>query len=229
MKTISLILPVRNEARLIREQLQRLQGYRAKGHELIVIDGGSTDGTLGLVRGLADSCEACAPGRSTQMNYGAAAASGDILLFLHADTELPSNADERIFESLAAENRRWGWFDVQLSKPRLAFRIVAAMMNLRSRATSVATGDQALFVERELFEEIGGFPRLELMEDIAISKLLRRQGRPARPSGLATTSSRRWEENGLLSTIWLMWRLRFLYVIGVEPLRLREMYYSNHE
>ncbi len=229
MKTISLVLPVRNEAGLIREQLQRLQCYRAKGHEVIVIDGGSRDATVELTAGLVDSCEVSAAGRSNQMNQGASRAKGDILLFLHADTELPANADERICEALSAQCSRWGWFDIKLSKPRLAFLVVARMMNLRARLTSVATGDQALFVERELFRAIGGFPRLALMEDIAISKLLRRRGRPVRPEGLATTSSRRWEENGLISTVLLMWRLRLLYFLGVKPQRLREMYYPSHD
>ena len=229
MKTISLVLPVRNEAGLIREQLQRLQCYRANGHEIIVIDGGSRDATVEQTKGLVDRCEVSAAGRSNQMNHGASEAKGDILLFLHADTELPVNADERICNALSAQGRRWGWFDVKLSKPLFAYRMVASMMNLRARLTSVSTGDQALFVERELFQEIGGFPQLALMEDIAISKALRRKGRPASPAGLVTTSSRRWEENGLVSTILLMWRLRFFYFIGVKPQKLREMYYPSHD
>lgn len=220
---------MRNEAGLIREQLQRLQGYRANGHEVIVIDGGSSDATVEQTKGLVDSCEISAAGRSNQMNHGAAKAKGDILLFLHADTELPADADECICNALSAQGRRWGWFDVRLSKPSLAFRVVASMMNLRARLTSVSTGDQALFVQRKLFQEVGGFPQLALMEDIAISKMLRRLGRPARPVGLVTTSSRRWEENGLIPTILLMWRLRFLYFIGVKPQRLREMYYPSHD
>jgi len=178
---------------------------------------------------LVDRCEVSAAGRSNQMNHGASDAKGDILLFLHADTELPINADECICNALAAQDIRWGWFDVKLSKPQLAFRVVAAMMNLRARLTSVSTGDQALFVERELFQEVGGFPPLALMEDIAISKALRRRGSPARSVGLVTTSSRRWEENGLISTVLLMWRLRFLYFIGVKPQKLREMYYPSHD
>ena len=229
LKTISLVLPVRNEARLIREQLQRLQCYRAKGHEIIVIDGGSVDATIEQTRGLVDMCEVSAAGRSNQMNHGASEAKGDILLFLHADTELPINADECICTALTAQDSRWGWFDIKLSKPQLAFRVVATMMNLRARLTSVSTGDQALFVERELFQEVGGFPPLALMEDIAISKVLRRRGSPARPVGLVTTSSRRWEEYGLISTVLLMWRLRFLYFIGVKPQKLREMYYPSHD
>ena len=229
LKTISLVLPVCNEARLIREQLQRLQCYRARGHEVIVIDGGSVDATVEQTKGLVDRCEASAVGRSNQMNHGASEAKGDILLFLHADTKLPINADECICTALTAQDSRWGWFDIRLSKPQLAFRVVATMMNLRARFTSVSTGDQALFVERGLFQEVGGFPPLALMEDIAISKVLRRRGSPARPVGLVTTSSRRWEENGLISTILLMWRLRFLYFIGVKPQKLREMYYPSHD
>ena len=229
LKTISLVLPVRNEARLIREQLQRLQCYRAKGHEVIVIDGGSVDATVEQTKGLVDRCEASAVGRSNQMNHGASEAKGDILLFLHVDTKLPINADECICTALTAQDSRWGWFDIRLSKPQLAFRVVATMMNLRARLTSVSTGDQALFVERGMFQEVGGFPPLALMEDIAISKVLRRRGSPARPVGLVTTSSRRWEENGLISTILLMWRLRFLYFIGVKPQKLRERYYPSHD
>ena len=229
LKTISVVLPVRNEARLIREQLQRLQCYRAKGHEIIVIDGGSVDATVEQTQGLVDRCEVSAAGRSNQMNQGAAGAKGDILLFLHADTQLPFDADELIFNALSGQDSRWGWFDVKLSKPRLGFRMVALMMNWRARLTSVSTGDQALFVERELFQEVGGFAPLALMEDIAISKVLRRRGSPARPVGLATTSSRRWEQNGLISTVLLMWRLRFLYVMGVKPQRLREIYYPSHD
>lgn len=229
MKTISFILPVRNEAGLIREQLQHLQCYREDGHELIVIDGGSEDATVEQTSGLVDRCEVSAPGRSNQMNRGASMAKGDVLLFLHADTQLPTKAAQRVFDALASQNSRWGWFDVRLSNPRLAFRVVGSMMSSRARLTSVSTGDQALFVQRELFQHIGGFPQLELMEDVAVSKLLRRQGKPSRPEGLAITSSRRWEENGLISTILLMWKLRFLYFLGVQPLRLREMYYPSHD
>jgi len=229
LKTISLILPARNEGVIIREQLQRLQCYRAKGHEIIVIDGGSVDATVEQTAGLVDRCEVSAVGRSNQMNHGASGAKGDILLFLHVDTVLPVNADEGICKALSGHNSRWGWFDVKLSKPQLGFRMVASMMNLRARLTSVPTGDQALFVQRELFQEVGGFPQLALMEDIAISKLLRCQERPASPAGLVITSSRRWEENGLISTILLMWKLRFFYFIGMKPQRLRDMYYISND
>lgn len=229
MNTLSLVLPVRDEAALIRVQLDRLQGYRAAGHEIIVVDGGSTDGTAELTEGLVDRCEVGAAGRSLQMNQGAAQARGDVLLFLHADTQLPPNADELIAAALASGEGRWGWFDVRLSNPRLSYRLIAAFMNRRARLTSVCTGDQALFVDRALFQEIGGFPQLPLMEDIAISKRLRAKGRPVRPAGLATASSRRWEEKGLIKTVLLMWWLRLLYFVGVRPQRLLGMYYPRHD
>ncbi|MEX0963314.1 MAG: TIGR04283 family arsenosugar biosynthesis glycosyltransferase [Pseudohongiellaceae bacterium] len=227
MKTLSIIMPVRNEAPIIRQQLLRLQGIRAAGHELIVVDGGSTDSTVQQTEGLVDRCEHSSVGRSRQMNAGAAVASGDILLFLHADTELPTDAVEQLIGAMQSQGRRWGWFDVRLSGARPAFTLLATMMNRRARLTSVCSGDQALFVERALFQQIAGFPRIALMEDIAISKALRRLGRPARPVGIATTSSRRWQENGLLATIVLMWKLRLLYFIGVSPARLVELYYPQ--
>jgi len=220
---------VRNEAGLIREHLQRLQYLRASGHEIIVVDGGSTDATVEQTKGLVDSCEIAATGRATQMNQGASQATGDIFLFLHVDTQLPANADARLLAALSSAERQWGWFNAELSNPRFAFRIVAFMMNLRARLTSVSTGDQCLFVERGLFQGIGGFPELELMEDIAICKILRRRSSASRPEGMVVTSSRRWEEQGLVSTILLMWKLRLLYFVGVTPQRLREMYYPHHD
>ena len=139
-KSISIVMPVRNEAGCIAAQLQRLQAYRRRGHELIVVDGGSTDDTVQLTAGLVDSCESGESGRSRQMNQGAASAEADVLLFLHADTELPEDADQLIIEALAAQSSRWGWFDVRLSNSGLPYRVVAGMMNLRSRLTSVCTG-----------------------------------------------------------------------------------------
>lgn len=222
-------MPVRNEAILISRQLESLQAYRAAGHELIVVDGGSSDDTVKCAQGLADQVESWTAGRSTQMNRGAALAKGNILLFLHADTALPEQVDQSIHTALQKGGCLWGWFDVRLSNRRLRYSLVARMMNLRARLTSVCTGDQALFVQRELFQQIGGFPAIALMEDVAISKILRRHSRPARPDSKAITSSRRWEEKGFLATVFLMWKLRLLFFIGVSPSRLLTTYYPDHD
>ncbi len=194
-----------------------------------MVDGKSSDDTLAQVGELADQVLSCKPGRSQQMNSGASAAKGSVLLFLHADTVLPEHADELIFSALQEKDSLWGWFDVRLSSKRFSYALVAVLMNLRSRLTSVCTGDQALFVQRELFQRVEGFPAIELMEDVAISKLLRRYSRAARPQGAAVASSRRWEEKGLLVTIWLMWKLRLLYFLGIKPSRLAKMYYPGHD
>lgn len=230
MKKISIILPVRNESNLIVPQLQRLQAYRERGHELIIVDGESSDDTLAKVGHFADKVDSSPMGRARQMNHGASLATGDVLLFLHVDTTLPEQADQLINLALSENASAWGWFNIRLSNSRFGYRLIGNMMNIRSRLTSVCTGDQAIFVQRELFQSIKGFPVIALMEDIAIAKLLRSQGgRPARPIGLAETSSRRWEEKGLLSTVLLMWKLRFLYFIGISPARLVTMYYLNHD
>jgi rSAM/selenodomain-associated transferase 2 len=229
VNSLSIILPVRNEANLIRAQLQALQPYRAAGHELIVVDGGSSDATLENASGLADQCLSSAAGRSQQMNLGARAAGNRLLLFLHVDTVLPANADQLLVQALQSQGCAWGWFDVRLSNTALPYTVIAAMMNLRARLSSVCTGDQALFVEKALFTQLGGFPAIELMEDVAISKLLRASGRAARPAALAISSSRRWEQKGLFATIGLMWTLRLLYFLGIKPARLRQMYYPRHD
>lgn len=229
MKRISIVIPVFNEAEIIGSQLERLQKLRAAGHELIVVDGGSSDNTLEIAENSADCSVSNAAGRSLQMNKGAELARGDVYLFLHADTQLPENAAQRLISALEGQERRWGWFDVRLSGTGRGLRMVERMMNLRARLSSVCTGDQAIFVESALFREIGGFPEIELMEDIAISKKLRRIAKPARPEGFATTSSRRWEDGGLVRTILLMWKLRLLYVLGIKPSRLKQLYYPRHD
>jgi rSAM/selenodomain-associated transferase 2 len=228
---ISFILPVLNEASLIRSQLRGLQAYRAEGHEIVLIDGGSSDDTIENAAGLADRIEISAPGRSTQMNQGAELAQGDLLLFLHIDTSLPAQADQLIAAAMNPvahkQRRQWGWFDIRLSNPSLAYRIIAAAMNLRARCTAVCTGDQALFVTAELFHRLGGFPAIPLMEDIAMSKLLRRAAKPAPIKTAALTSNRRWQQHGLVKTVLLMWWLRLRYFLGVSPQVLVKQYYQR--
>jgi rSAM/selenodomain-associated transferase 2 len=216
---LSVVVPALNEAPRLPALLAALAPLRARGHELILVDGGSRDGTPELARAGCDRVLAAPRGRARQMNAGAAAAAGSMLVFLHADTRLPPDADGLIVSSL--QSHSWGRFDVQIEGRHALLPLVARMMNLRSRLTGIATGDQAIFVRREAF---AGFPEIPLMEDIAFSKAMKRLGRPACLSARVTTSGRRWEERGVLRTILLMWRLRLQYALGADPARLAERY-----
>ncbi len=221
--TFSIIVPVLDEAAGIEATLTALAPYRVCGCELIVVDGGSHDGTLALASPFADRVLTAPRGRAAQMNAGAAAAHGDVLLFLHADTKLPKNADRLIRNALAQSGRVWGRFDVRFDQDGI-MPLIAVMMNLRSRLTGIATGDQAIFVTRATFDAIGGFPTQPLMEDIALSSRLRRLSRPAYIRAPVTTSARRWRQQGVLRTVFLMWRLRLAYFLGADPAHLARKY-----
>ena len=221
---ISIIVPALNEAQGITTVLAGLAPLRNRGHEVIVVDGGSSDTTAALSRGAADRVVAAPRGRSSQMNAGAALARGEVLLFLHADTRLPQDADARILEGLVASGRAWGRFDVRIEGASVCLPVIAFFMNLRSRATGIATGDQAIFVRREAFERTGGFPPLELMEDIALSRSLKRVSRPLCLADKAVTSGRRWERRGVLRTVFLMWWLRLAFFLGAAPSSLARFY-----
>lgn len=217
-------MPVLDEASTLRGVLDELAPQRALGLEVIVVDGHSSDGTLDVAAGAADRVLTATRGRASQMNAGAACASGDVLIFLHADTRLPAQALAAIDEGLR-HGKAWGRFDVQIAGRAWTFKPIAALMNWRSRLSGIATGDQAMFVERKAFEAIGGFPEQPLMEDIELSKRLRRRfGRPACLKARVVTSGRRWERDGIWPTILLMWRLRLLYRLGVAPERLARSY-----
>lgn len=221
---ITIVIPVLNEAATIVDCLGRLQPYRAQGHEVIVVDGGSRDDTPARARPLADRVLASPAGRARQMNRGAQVARGEVLLFLHADTRLPDAAGEVILSALQT-SVRWGRFDVRLSGSAPGLRLIEFMMNLRSRLTRIATGDQAMFVHRDLFQAAGGFDDIPLMEDIALSRRLKKMAPAACLRQRVVTSSRRWEENGMLNTVLLMWRLRLAYWLGADPERLVRQYY----
>jgi rSAM/selenodomain-associated transferase 2 len=190
---------------------------------VVVVDGGSTDQTLQIAREHADLALLAPRGRASQMNAGAAAGPARVLLFLHADTRLPEQADALVQRALR-HGHGWGRFDVRLDSTRPMLRLVARLMNLRSRLTGIATGDQALFVRYEVFRAVGGFPDLPLMEDISLCRRLKRHGPPACLRERVVTSARRWERHGVWRTIWLMWRLRAAYVLGADPARLAEQY-----
>lgn len=222
MDNISIIVPTFNEADNIVATLLPLQSLRQQGHEIIVADGGSNDATIELANPLADQIINAPRGRARQMNTGARQANGDVLLFLHADTLLPDNAVELIQHCL--QTKLWGRFDVHLTGRQALLRVVEFMMNWRSRLSGIATGDQAIFVKRALFDDIGGYADIPLMEDIDISKRLKHRSHPACIKAKLITSSRRWEEYGIFKTIILMWRLRLAYFFGAKPEQLARLY-----
>lgn len=223
---LSIVIPTLNEAANIGLCLQALQPYR-KRCEIIVADGGSNDATLALAERLADKIVHAPRGRARQMNAGANAAQGEWLLFLHADTFLPDNALELMQQGIA-QGAQWGRFDVRLDGKHPMLQVVAFMMNLRSRLTGIATGDQGIFMTRQAFQAVGGFPCIALMEDIAVSKKLKKLGKPHCIAHEIVTSARRWERYGVWRTILLMWRLRLRYFFGAHPDHLAQRYYRSH-
>jgi rSAM/selenodomain-associated transferase 2 len=224
MQRISIVIPTLNEASGIEAALVPLQALRARGHEVIVVDGGSGDSTVALAMPLADRVISSRRGRAFQMNAGAQEAAGDVVLFLHADTRLPEDADRLIFGGLQRSNLAWGRFDIRIEGRHAPLRVVAWFMNQRSRLTAVCTGDQSIFVRRDLFQRLGGYPPIELMEDIALSKLLRRHSSLLCITSAALTSARRWETRGVWRTVLLMWWLRLRYLLGASPKQLLRLY-----
>ena len=216
-------MPSLDEADGIEAALEALRPLRERGHEVIVADGGSRDGTPRLAARGADRVLAAPRGRARQMNAGAAAASGRVLVFLHADTTLPPDADRAVSEALGGRPG-WGSFGVRLSGPHPAFRVIERMITLRSRLSGIATGDQAIFVARDLFFTAGGFADVALLEDVELCRRLRRVVRPVRPRAPVVTSSRRWEAGGVARTTALMWWLRGAYALGADPDRLARRY-----
>lgn len=230
--SVAVILPVFNEAAHLDQTLSALLEHQ-RFDEIIVVDGGSTDASMEIV------CKFMSPagpeaqpapiliqsprGRARQMHAGAQAAKADVLLFLHADCTLPAGATDDI-RDVINHGRPWGRFDVRLSGRHFLFRVIERLMNWRSRLIGIATGDQAIFVRRDIYRVLGGFAPLPLMEDIDFSGRLKWIGEPARLAGPVIASSRRWEKNGIVRTILLMWALRFLYWLGVSPTRLARWY-----
>ena len=221
---LSIIVPCLNEAEGIAGTLAALAPLRSRGTEVIVVDGGSRDDTVARAGPLADRVLAAPRGRASQMNAGAACARGAILLFLHADSLLPQAADALIVDGLKRTRRGWGRFDVSIAGGHPLLRLVERLMNLRSRLTGIATGDQAIFVTHSLFTAAGGYPEIALMEDIEFSRRLKHYGPPLCLRHRITTSARRWEKHGVMRTILLMWRLRLAYWLGADPGKLAPRY-----
>lgn len=223
---ISIIIPTLDEAAVVATTLAPLQTLRQAGHEVIVADGGSTDRTADIAQPLVDRVIATVRGRARQMNAGARLAQGDVLLFLHADTLLPPGAIDQILTGVR-NGAAWGWFDVQLSGPHPLLRVIAHCMSWRAGLTRIATGDQAIFVKRDVFFRVGGYPDLALMEDVALCKRLRTHATSRRIRVPVLSSSRRWERHGVIRTILLMWWLRLVFALGADSLRLAARYDSQ--
>jgi rSAM/selenodomain-associated transferase 2 len=221
---LSIIVPVLDEGEGIAASLDALARMRALGTEVIVVDGGSRDATIQRARLRADRVISAPRGRALQMNAGAAKAAGDVLLFLHADTRLPADADHVVLKGLERSGRAWGRFNVRIDGRSPLLLAVGWLMNIRSQLTGIATGDQAIFVRRDAFHEAGGFAEIPLMEDIALCKRLKRVSRPLCLSERVVTSGRRWDRHGVLPTILLMWRLRVAYFFGADPKELAQQY-----
>ena len=224
MRRLSVIIPALNEAAGIGTTLAALAQMRERGAEVIVVDGGSSDDTIARAQPLADRVLAAPRGRAAQMNAGAAAATGDVLLFLHADSRLPADADRLILAAVGAAAEAWGRFDVAIEGRHPLLPVIAWFMNRRSRLTGIATGDQGLFVTRALFAAAGGYPPIALMEDVALSQALRARGAPRCLRERIVTSGRRWERHGVWRTMALMWRLRWAYWRGADPALLARRY-----
>lgn len=222
---LSIIIPMLNEAGQLAEKLQALQPLRGRC-EVLLVDGGSDDGSVAMAAPLADQVLQSPRGRARQMNCGAAQAQADVLVFLHIDTLLPDNADGLIAQAVD-QGFCWGRFNVRFDNPRGIFKLIAFMMNHRSRLTGIATGDQAMFMTREAFRRAGGFPDIALMEDITLSTRLKKLGKPCCLRDAVTTSARRWLQHGIAKTILLMWWLRLRYFFGADPDVLAACYYRQ--
>ncbi|MGY8904710.1 MAG: TIGR04283 family arsenosugar biosynthesis glycosyltransferase [Burkholderiales bacterium] len=225
---LSVIIPVLNEAAVLPFTLASLARLSTRQVQLIVVDGGSTDQSLAIARQHGVMALTSARGRARQMNYGAAHASGEVLLFLHADTQLPDAADQLVLQALhqaAPQAPLWGRFNVRIDSRLPLLRLVSAMMNLRSRLTGISTGDQAMFMTTDVFRAVGGFPDQPLMEDIELSRRLRALSAPACLAQAVITSGRRWEQYGVWHTVFLMWRLRWAYWRGIPAQELARIYH----
>jgi len=224
MSKLSIIMPVLDEGEGIAAALDALAELRTLGAEVIVVDGGSRDATIQRARLRADRVISAPRGRALQMNAGAAKATGDVLLFLHADTRLPRAADHVVLNGLERSGRAWGRFDVRIDGRPPLLLLVGWLIGLRSRLTGIATGDQAIFARRDTFQSIGGFAEIPLMEDVELCKRLKRVSPPLCLRDCVTTSGRRWEKNGVINTTVLMWRLRLAYFCGADPKKLAQQY-----
>lgn len=227
MHTISFVVPALNEEQALLAQQTNLKNIIAMGHEIIVVDGGSQDKTLKIAKDAGCICISTKPSRGFQLHEGAKKSTNEILVFLHADTILPENATETIQNAFTLKKYHWGRFNVSFTNTSFSFKVIAWFMNKRSCLSSMVTGDHTVFVGRKLYFESGGFADIPIMEDIELSKILKKHSQPICLKECATTSSRKWEQQGIIRTIFLMWRLRLYYFLGVPASHLAKIYYQK--
>ncbi|HID36175.1 MAG TPA: glycosyltransferase [Ghiorsea sp.] len=219
--SLAIVIPVFNEGKVLPAALKSLQELAVD--ELIFVDGGSVDNTVSLIQDAGFVCLQSEAGRAKQMNFGTQNTTSDIILYLHIDTTL-SSSNILSIKKTYNQGYKSGRFNISLSNKSITYRIISYFINYRSCLTKVSTGDQGIFVTREAFAAVGGYPDIPLMEDVLFTKQLRRIGKVACLKDVLVTSSRRWEEHGVFSTVWLMWKLRFLFWLGVSPSKLAKMY-----
>ncbi|MDX8381892.1 MAG: TIGR04283 family arsenosugar biosynthesis glycosyltransferase [Ghiorsea sp.] len=219
--SLAIVIPVYNEVKVLPKALKSLQELNVD--ELVFVDGGSTDGTQQVIEEAGFVCLQSEAGRAKQMNMGSESTISKIILYLHIDTSLSSSDISNIKKSYK-HGYSSGRFNIKFTNGSITYRIISFFINMRSRFTKVSTGDQGIFVTRKAYEQVGGIPDLKLMEDVAFTKALKRVGRVACLSDNLVTSSRRWENHGVMKTVWLMWKLRFLFWLGVDSNKLSQMY-----
>ncbi len=225
---LSIVIPCLNEADNILNTLNALQPARKRGCEIILSDGGSTDNTLSIAKKNVDKIIHSKAGRAIQMNNGAEKSNGDIICFLHADTITPDNVDKIILSALDRSNKQWGFFKIKLNHKHFIFRIIEWFINTRSSLSKVATGDQGIFITKTTFNKLSGFANIALMEDIELTKRLKKISSPIVIKQVLLTSSRRWEKHGIVNTVFLMWQLRLRYFFGASPLSLAKKYQMHN-
>lgn len=226
MTSISFVIPILNEEAALTKQSSSFQALIKEGHEIIAVDAGSFDASVAIAENIGCVCLNSKASRGLQLHIGAEKCSNDIIVFLHADTQLPKSAVQSILNTLSANKKYWGRFDVAFTNSSLVFKTIAWFMNRRSCITAVVTGDHTLFIKRETYFALGGFANIPLMEDVELSKRLKKHSRPACLKDTVITSSRKWETNGILKTVLSMWRFRLLFYFGASPEKLAKQYYK---
>jgi len=229
MKLVSIIIPVINEEASLLSFLPSLQSLREGGCEIVLVDGGSSDRSCEIAKPLVDRLLVTSRGRASQMNFGARNSNGEILIFLHADTQLHEQAIILARDVADSFESFWGWYSLRFQNSSYLLSFVGFLMRIRSSITKICTGDQTLFISSKLFSDVGGFPDIPIMEDIAICKLLRTRVAPIQLKSRVLSSPRRWERDGIFKTVFLMWYLRFLYWLGVSPVKLSDKYYPEYK